>query len=64
VSRREDNERKHREKVKANEDEVVQNAKNLDPKDKSERAEYIREVAEDIQMRRAGADPNTHMNPN
>jgi hypothetical protein len=64
VSRREDNERKHREKVKANEDEVVQNAKNLDPKDKSERAEYMREVAEDIQMRRAGADPNTHMNPN
>jgi hypothetical protein len=64
VNRREDNERKHREKVKANEDEVVQNAKNLDPKDKSERAEYMREVAEDIQMRRAGADPNTHMNPN
>lgn len=64
MSRREDNERKHREKVKANEDEVVQNAKNLDPKDKSERAEYMREVAEDIQMRRAGADPNTHMNPN
>lgn len=64
MSRREDNERKHREKVKANEDEVVQNAKNLDPKDKSDRAEYIREVAEDIQMRRAGADPNTHMNPN
>jgi hypothetical protein len=24
----------------------------------------MREVAEDIQMRRAGADPNTHMNPN
>lgn len=64
MGRREDREKAHQKKVRANEDEVIEGAKKLDPKDKSERAEYIREVAEDIKMRRAGADPNTHMNPN
>lgn len=64
MNRRERKDQEHRAKVRANEDEVVDGAKKLDPKDKSDRAEYIREVAEDIQMRRAGADPDTHMNPN
>jgi hypothetical protein len=44
-------------KVRANEDDVIDGAKDLDPKDKSNRAEYIREVAEDIKMRRAGRRP-------
>ena len=57
-------EREHKRKVRANEDEVIQGAKNLDRDDKSPRAEYVREVTEDIQMRRAGADPQQHMNPN
>lgn len=64
MNRRERKEALHQAKVRANEDEVIDGAKKLDPKDKSDRAEYIREVAEDIKMRRAGADPNTHMNPN
>ncbi|GAA2665204.1 MULTISPECIES: hypothetical protein [Actinosynnema] len=39
-------------KATANENDVLKAASELDPKDKSERAQYLREVAEDIQDHR------------
>lgn len=47
---------KHDRKVKANEDEVIADAK------KPGASAYVQEVAEDIKMRRAGFDPNNTQN--
>jgi hypothetical protein len=47
---------KHARKVKANEDEVIADAK------KPGASAYVQEVAEDIKMRRAGFDPNNTQN--
>ncbi|MFD1145934.1 hypothetical protein [Saccharothrix hoggarensis] len=42
----------HEARVRSNEDAVLAKARKLDPNDKSEDAEYIREVAGDIQDHR------------
>jgi hypothetical protein len=46
----------HAKKVKANEDEVIADAKRPGASD------YVQEVADDIKMRRAGFDPNNTQN--
>jgi hypothetical protein len=42
--------------VAANENEVIDGAAKLDPKDQSDRADYVREAAADIKARRAAAN--------
>jgi hypothetical protein len=46
----------HEKKVRANENEVIQAAKRAGASD------YVKEVAEDIQMRRAGYNPSGRNN--
>lgn len=43
----------HRRQIHANENDVIDAARATDPDDHSPRAEYVREVAEDIIARRA-----------
>lgn len=54
--RRKGREAEHRRKVVANEDAVIIDALRSDPKDKSARTQYVREVAEDIIARRAASN--------
>jgi hypothetical protein len=56
VKREARGDREHRAKVHANENKVIRGARTLDPDDRSDSAEYIREVAADIVARRAASN--------